>query len=352
MCFVLSGEEAGSFSILQPGETKSLEFQLVLNANFQGSTLSLGLELSESFGMYASSWRATLNLNQALAPQKLVVQSAKESTVNVEIASLRSDVDKDIPAGLAMNEKRYALIIGNEEYNKYQPGLDQEVNVAFAANDARIVAEYAEKTMGVPHKNIILSLDATKGQMMQQLAQLKRLIEVERGEAEVLFYYSGHGLPEDGTNMPYLIPVDVNGAQPANGVALRDVYSALSAFPAKKVTVILDACFSGGARQKELVAMKGVKVKANVGDIPSNLMVLASSSGNESSAVYTDKQHGYFTYFLLKEWKETKAQGSVKQSMDRIKQNVAREAARMGKNQNPTELLGPSALNNWDEITW
>jgi uncharacterized caspase-like protein len=230
--------------------------------------------------------------------------------------------------------------------------LDKEVNVAFAANDARVFAEYAEKTLGVPRRNITLLVDATKGQMTQQLAQLKRLIEVERGDAEVIFYYSGHGLPEESSNTPYLIPVDVSGTQPNQGVALQSVYDALSAFPSKKTTVILDACFSGGARQKELVAMKGVKVKANIENVPGNLVVLASSSGTEASAVYTEKQHGYFTYFLLKELKETKAQTPVAISMERVKQNVEREAARIGKIQTPTKLLGADAIDNWEERKW
>ena len=98
--------------------------------------------------------------------------------------------------------------------------------------------------------------------------------------------------------------------------------------------------------------MKGVKVKANVEQVPANLLVLASSSGNEASAVYHEKQHGYFTYFLLKEWKDGKAKGSVKQSMERIQQNVAREAARMGKNQTPTALLGTALVNNWEMLEW
>jgi uncharacterized caspase-like protein len=144
----------------------------------------------------------------------------------------------------------------------------------------------------------------------------------------------------------------VSGTQPNQGVALQSVYDALSAFPSKKTTVILDACFSGGARQKELVAMKGVKVKANIENVPGNLVVLASSSGTEASAVYTEKQHGYFTYFLLKELKETKAQTPVAISMERVKQNVEREAARIGKIQTPTKLLGADAIDNWEERKW
>jgi hypothetical protein len=265
---------------------------------------------------------------------------------------LRSDVDKDIPTGLAPNDKRYALIIGNEDYSKYQSGLDKEVNVAYAANDARVFAEYAEKTLGIPKKNITLLIDATKGQMSQQLAQLKRLMEVEKGQADVVFYYSGHGLPEESSNTPYLIPVDVSGMQPTNGLALQDVYSTLAAFPAKKVTVILDACFSGGARQKELVAMKAVKVKANVENVPGNLVVLASSSGTEASAVYNEKQHGYFTYFLLKDLKETKGNTLLKPAMERVQQNVGREAGRIGKVQTPTFLLGPDAAEKWEVLKW
>jgi hypothetical protein len=351
-CFVLSGLETGTFEAIESGETKSLEFQMVLNAKFSGNTLPLSLQLSESLGDYANEWKGTLTLNQALAAKPLLVQAKYDEAKVIQLASLRSDVDKDIPVGLSPNEKRYALIIGNEDYSKYQPGLDKEVNVPFAANDALVFAEYAEKTLGFPKKNITVLVDATKGQMMQQLAQIKRLIEVEKGEAEVLFYYSGHGLPEEASNSPFLIPVDVSGNQPNQGVALQAVYEALSAFPTKKATVILDACFSGGARQRELVAMKAVKVKANVENVPGNLVVLASSSGTEASAVFSEKQHGYFTYFLLKELKETRAQVLIFEAMQRVKQNVEREAARVGKIQTPNVLLGVDAIENWEQRKW
>jgi hypothetical protein len=350
--FFIAGEESGSFITLNPGETKSLEFQLVMNAKFVGTLLNLELELKESYGKYATNWNGQFSLNQALAGEKFIVQARQENALEITEASLRSDVDKDIPLGLPQNLKKYALIVGNEDYSKYQPGLEQEVNVAFAANDARVFAEYAEKTLGVPKKNITVLIDATKGQMTQELAQLKRLIEVERGEAEVIFYYSGHGLPEESTNTPYLIPVDVSGTQPTNGLALQEVYSSLSAFPSKKVTVILDACFSGGARLKELVAMKAVKVKANVENVPANLVVLASSSGTEASAVYLEKQHGYFTYFLLKELKETKANANMKEALSRVQQNVSREAARIGKLQTPTVLLGTESFELWEVLKW
>jgi hypothetical protein len=350
--YITGGDESGNLGTLAAGETRSLEFEMILNAKFVGTSLNMDLDLSESFNKYSQDWKGAFALNQALAQERLKVESNPENVQTFEVASLRSDVDKDIPAGLAPNKKKYALIIGNEDYTKYQPGLQSEVNVDYAANDAKVFAEYAEKTLGVPKENITLLIDATKGQMSQALAKQERLLEVEKGQAEVIFYYSGHGLPEESTNTPYLIPVDVSGMQPTNGIALMEVYQRLSKFPSKKAIVILDACFSGGARSKELVAMKSVRVSANVSSVPANLVVLASSSGTEASAVYKDKQHGYFTYFLLKALKESKGQIGLREMMDAAEQNVAREAARIGKVQTPNMLFGPDVESIQNSLKW
>ncbi len=341
--FITGGDEVGTLGTLAPGETRSLEFDMILNAKYTGTDLPLDLEIKESHGRFASNWSDRFTLNQVLAQQRISIESRPQEITQVQVASLRSDVDKDIPAGLPLNKKKYALIIGNEDYSRYQPGLQSEVNVDYAINDARVFAEYCEKTLGVPRENITLLTDATRGQMSQALAKHERLLEVEKGQAEMIFYYSGHGLPEESTNTPYLIPVDVSGTQPTNGIALMDVYGQLSRHAAQKVVVVLDACFSGGARSKELVAMKAVRVSANVSNVPANLVVLASSSGNEASAVYREKQHGYFTYFLLKELKENKGQAGIRDMMLRIEQNVAREAARIGKVQTPSLMMGPDA---------
>lgn len=350
--FMQSGDEITTIGTLEPGETRSIEFEFILNAKFLGTSLNLNADVSESIGRFSSDWYHSFALNQALAAEKMIVTSKKEEGVNIAVASLRSDVDKDIPTGISANKKKYALIIGNEDYSKYQTSLDKEVNVDFAANDARVFSEYCEKTLGYPKENILVVVDGTKGQMSQKLAQLVRFAEVENGQAELLFYYSGHGLPEEATNIPYLIPVDVSGTQPTNGLALTYVYDELAKFPTVKTTVILDVCFSGGARNKELVAMKGVKVKAKVDAVPGNLVVIASSSGNEASAVYREKQHGYFTYFLLKNLQTNKGQGKMEAFITEVSQNVAREAARVGKNQTPNVLPGAEIGEGWKVLGW
>ena len=350
--FLMSGEEEVTIDYLAAGEQRSLDYGLVINKKFTGTSIAFNADLSESYGKYAQDWNGSFTLNQALAAEKLVVQGTAQASKNIEVASLRSDVDKDIPMGIATKSNRYALIIGNEDYAKYQLGLDQEVNVDFARNDAQVMAEYAEKVLGYPKNNIVVLKDATKGQMSQEITKLVRFAEIEKGKAELLFYYSGHGLPDEISKDPYLIPVDVNGTQVTNGYALNELYRQLALHPTERATVILDACFSGGARNKELVAMKGVKVKASVSNIPANLVVLASSSGQESSAVFKDKQHGLFTYYLMKSWKENKGSGSIQSQMEKVKSDVAKEATRMNKVQTPQMMVGPSLNDQMQSIQW
>jgi uncharacterized caspase-like protein len=173
-----------------------------------------------------------------------------------------------------------------------------------------------------------------------------------QGDAEIMFYYSGHGLPEEVSKEPYLIPVDVSGTQVQNGLSLIDVYNQLAGSTAKKCVVVLDACFSGGARNKELTALKGIKVSASINEVPGNLVVLASSSGTQSSAVYKEKQHGYFTYFLLKNLKESKGQSSIERSMIEITKNLRLKALYISKEQTPQILTGRDINESWKELTW
>ena len=346
------GELVQSLGVLKPGETRSVEIEFFINAKYVQPDLPLSATLSEKHGRYARNWSEKFQINQQIATDRLVVQSKTEQRSTVAVASLRSDVDKDIPSGIPVYEKRYALCIGNEHYGANAQGLSASVDVPFAVNDATVFAEYARNTLGVPAANVLLVTDATKSRMSTELAKIEQWMRLDKGAAEVIVYYSGHGLPEEGTNTPYLIPVDVDGTRPFDGLGLNEVYGRLAAHPARKVTVILDACFSGGARAGELVAMKSIRVRQSVEGVPANLVVLASSSGSEASAVYSEKQHGYFTYFLLKWLKEKKGEGSLMEMMQTVQDQVSREAVRIGKTQTPQLIAGPDIREKMADIFW
>ena len=272
-------------------------------------------------------------------------------TNNSSKVTIKPDVDKNIPQSNTLNENAYALIIGNEDYSSYQTGLEKEVNVAFAANDARIFKEYAINTLGIPEKQTKLIINGTAVQISQGLAWINNLASLGKGEATIYFYYSGHGLPDEKTHEGYIIPVDVSARNLEYAIKLSDVYSKLTEHPTKKSIAFIDACFSGGARNEGLLAVKAVKVKPKDEKISGNLVVMSSSSGEESSSVFNDKQHGYFTYFLLKKLQDSKADIELNDLFDYIKTSVQKEAALESIIQTPQMLVSPEIIEQYKNWT-
>ncbi|MFC2101175.1 caspase domain-containing protein, partial [Bacteroidota bacterium] len=168
------------------------------------------------------------------------------------------------------------------------------------------------------------------------------------GEASIIFYYAGHGLPDEKTKEGYLIPVDVNGSNIHNGIRLDDLYEQLSKFPTKKTIIILDACFSGGGRNEGLSASRGVKIIPKDNLVSGNLVVLTSSSGNQSSLPYNDKQHGIFTYFLLKKLKESSGDVSLFELSEYVKKQVQIKSIKVNSVlQDPTVIVSPLVSDYW-----
>lgn len=264
-----------------------------------------------------------------------------------------SDVDRDIPKVGTENPRRFALIIGNEDYSTHQLGLSTEINVHFARNDASAFRDYAINVLGVPERNITFLLDATTGQMRQALNKINALTRSSYGEAEVVVYYAGHGLPDEISREPYLIPVDVSGKNAADGIKLIELYQKLTEHPAQRVTVFIDACFSGGARDQGLLAARAVRVRPRENPLSGNLVVFTASSGDQSSLPYTEQQHGFFTYHLLKLMKERGAALSYGELADYMKKHIEVESILVNeKEQTPQVIISPSVESSWMNWTF
>ncbi|MDG1798449.1 MAG: caspase family protein [Flavobacteriales bacterium] len=309
-------------------------------------TLFLPLVL---FAFYCNIY--SQSIDAVSPPQNFNIQTFQNNTQKRATNSMKignSDVDINIPTNKTNQTNSYALIIGNEDYSSYQTDLSTEINVDYAMNDAMAFKEYCHKTLGIPERQIKLLVNATYGQMSQGLAWIKNMAKVEGGNAELVFYYSGHGLPDEKTKEGYLIPVDISGNNVQSGLALKKVTKELNQYPTKKITQFLDACFSGGARNEGLVAMKGIKIKPKQELIVGNMVSFASSSGDESSGVFREKQHGYFTYFLLKKLKQKNGNVSYKEMADYLNYQVKKETGLSGKIQSPQVIVSKSISNSWE----
>lgn len=262
----------------------------------------------------------------------------------------KSDVDINIPETKAKKENTYALIIGNEHYAKYQTGLTQTSDVEFAVNDAKMFKEYLVKTVGIPAENIIEIYDAQRYQMVKGINQLVGLAEVGNSETELIFYYAGHGFPEKNTKESYLIPVDIPGAEVTNGIKISDLYTDLTKHNPARVTVFLDACFSGGGRNQGLVpARSGIVLQPKEEKLKGNLIVFSATSGDQIALPYSNKKHGMFTYFLLKALKNSNGNITYGKLADELIKNVPKTSIlENSKKQIPEVNVSPSIGNKWE----
>ena len=342
-----------SFGDLKPGESRQFSFNFSVNYNYSGTdSLPINLVLSERYNEYGGKFPMGLELKKKnLAKTTIELEGKYQKDIDIQEVSLLSDVDKNIPVNDQLNVNRFALVIGNEDYSSYQKGLDKESDVDFARNDATVFARYCQLTLGIPEENIILITDASSPQMNSSIEKLCKLAQYSNGEAELIFYYAGHGFPDEETKEGYIMPVDITGANVKYGIKLSDLYYKLTEYPAKRVVVILDACFSGGARNESLLSVRGVKVKAKSTPLRGNLIAITASSGDQSSLSFKEKQHGMFTYFLLKKLQEGSKSISYKALTEYIIYHVQLESVKINnQEQNPQVLISPEIENEW--INW
>lgn len=344
--FNTSGQDLYTYLEWAAGETQTLTFPLIVNAMYEGTTLPLTVKISEKYGKYAQDKEIVLNLDQPLANRTIAVESQIAQT-NIEDALLRSDVDRSIPETNNPNPYRYAIIIGNEDYHTYQKDLNSEQDVPFAAEDANVFKQYCVKTLGIEERNIVLLNNATGAKMNQEIDFLTRLAAREP-KAEIIFYYAGHGFPDEKTKEPYLIPVDVNASSLDLAIPLYELYNKLSNTGAQKVTVFLDACFSGGGRDAGLVASRGIRVTPKKDALTGNIVVFSATSADQTAMQYAEKFHGMFTYFLLKKLQETQGQCTYSELFNYLSKNVGDNSLRVNrKEQTPEVNTSPQVQNSW-----
>lgn len=256
-----------------------------------------------------------------------------------------STVDTDVPESQVMRYDTYALVIGNEHYRFVS-------DVPFAQNDATIFAEYCKKTLGVPASNLHLCTDATKHMILEQ--ELDDWLSKEitsRGNKKLIIYYAGHGVPDImDQNKAYLLPTDVYGTKPQQGIALDDFYAKVGDLGFERVTIFLDACFSGVNRDNEgLNVERAVEVEAqSARPTTGNLVVFSAACGNETAQSFQEEGHGLFTYYLLKELQET--QGMI--SYGKLTQNIQRNVSNVAPTLDLRKKQTPRAITSYSSDVW
>lgn len=311
-------------------------------------------KLSDS-EVYTFSNQASLNYNIAqveynfdpitINPNVPDENQGKQTISTLALNAGKSDVDMDIPVSSMVNDKTFAVIISNENYQN-------EKKVDYTNNDGYVFKEYCQKTLGIPAKNIHYRADATFNNIKHELNWIKQVSEAYNNEANVIIYFAGHGVLDEYSHEAYLLPIDGISSDVSTGISLNTLYKSLGELPANKVFVFLDACFSGALRGTGMLASaRGVAIKSKSDEPQGKMVVFSAATGQETAYPYKEKSHGMFTYFILKKLKEAKGDITFDELSDFVITNVKQQSIVVnGKSQTPTVAASSSMANSWQSL--
>ena len=257
----------------------------------------------------------------------------------------RDELADGLPAAVRARPGALGVVVSVRDYkNKDVPRAE------FARADARLMKRYLTRSLGYSEDNIIELDDPTKAEMETVFGgagdphgRLSRLLDLRgRGSSEVFVYYSGHGAPSVKTGRSYLVPADANPDYvELNGYPRDVLLKNLSALGARRVTVVLESCFSGGSGGGALIHdASPLVLRAAESDVPSGVNLITASSGGQISSWYPEKGHSLFTYFLIRDLSRRSAAQSWPETARNVATEVSAQAAKKYNRDQVPEFSG------------
>ncbi len=274
---------------LPAGVTREITTRLRGEESLSGEPVSLAVELSDEHGFAPDrSW-------------SLAVQT-QEGAIDAN-PDRPPVVDRKVPETSMSRPNAIAVVVGVKEYQ--HSGVP---NVEYALRDAQTMKKYLTNTLGFREENVIFEPNAT-GSVLQRLFGSAESPEgqlynwVKRGESDVYVFYSGHGAPDPSTGKAFLLGSDINpNYMSINGYPAQQLYENLAQVPARSVTVVLDACFSGVTDEGPVV-QRASPVELSVENpvmAMENGLAFTAGAADQIASWHPEKKHGLFTYFFLK----------------------------------------------------
>ena len=306
-------------------------------------------------------------------------------------------VDYNIPRTSQRNPDTYVLIIANE---RYQHPLIPDV--PYAANDGDVARQYFVHALGVPERQVKVLNDATLATIQQEgihwLAELAQAVagkgDTPQPRANLIVYYAGHGLTDLG-GVTYLLPNGINAdnIKSLNGkksrcgkkkdstdendssrfdivlskkevgrladqcLSVDALCNAFKAYPVKNLTVVLDASFDGHGRDGKPILRADRKIdpkkKKRKANLRADAVVLYAADDTKTAYAFDTYQHGFLTYFLLK---EVKSQGdnifrlTYQDIYESVEAKLNKESALQNRWQETSGLAGGKYKESWMKL--
>ncbi len=226
--------------------------------------------------------------------------------------------------------RTWALLIGAEKYHRANP-------LRFTLNDVRELAKTLRTRGGVQAEQMLELTDDAANPRFQPLraslmAELPEFLAKPAADDRLIVYFTGHGF-RDAKGQLFLAPLDCDPADPAaTGIAVEWLRERIAACRAGFKLLILDACHAGsekGEDERRAVAAKDLGEPFR--DL-AGVVTLASSTADQKSQLWEDKQQSLFSYWLnqgLKGHADDDGNGTV--DIDELNKYVHRSVSRTAK---------------------
>ena len=287
-------------------------------------------------------------LTRMTLPIKFSINGEKKEEPKNELAKeVPAEKPKETPAlpEPVKQDKTFVVIIANEHYQEEQP-------VEYALNDGEQFHKCCIEVLGIPKENVHLRKDATLNHIRHELQWLKDVAAAYQGEAHIIVYYAGHGVPNEATHSSYLLPVDGMASSIITGYSLDTFYEQLAQLNAQDVLIFLDACFSGANRGKGmLTSSRGVAMKPKSNIPNGKLIVFSATQGDETAFPFREKEHGLFTYYLIDKINNTQGTLSLGDLQKYVSTEVLRKSVVINrKRQTPCINTSSGIGATWQDI--
>jgi hypothetical protein len=301
---------------------------------------------------------AIAQAEEASAAERSRVAAEKaQAELDAEVARAVSTAPREapiiVPTTTLKNPNAVAVVIGNQTYSR-----GEVPPVEYALRDAALMRRFLVQTFGFSEENIIFEQNASFatltrifGSRDDTKGQLNAFVNPD-GTSDVFIFYSGHGAPDPGSGSAYLVSSDADPQSiRLTGYPMRLLQENLAQLPARSVTMVLDACFSGLADRGALlrgISPLTLRVENPVLTMP-NSVVLTASQSTEVSGWYDAQRHGLFTYVLLdalaKSFQEG-ASGTIPTAQElqaKITPEVLRLSRRLRQREQTPQIYGQGA---------
>ena len=279
------------------------DISLALYTNTRAADTWARLELADVNGRVLARLPIVLPLVGAatiVVDMALGADSVSGPRSNVPVP-LSDEVERGIPHAAARRSDAIAVILGVERYRSLP-------DARYAARDAALIRRYAVDAMGVTddseHLYLRTDADVTNGELRKLFGESGWLSRRVSANTDLLVYFAGHGAPDASRSGPFLLPFDADPAFVAEtGYALGALYDRLARLPARSITIVLDACFTGETRSRQAIvhgARPAVLSIEHPALVRRNMAVLSAARDVQVAGDLPSARHGLFTYFVAR----------------------------------------------------